>query len=530
MNIKDIFKENKVRFSIICISIIIEILCATGVTYLMTPAFNYIKQNNLQAFLVFVILSASFQFLDTVLRAVNVVLYNQQIQDCFHKIRNNISKHFIDTNEKNIAEIQNDLNSNMEQLNSKYATPLLVLIRRALTIVFSIGILITFHWSLVVLTLILSIIGLYVPKAFENLTSAATFTVTQKNKNLFDTIEKWARGLDELRRYGSFNRYEDAIKKSTLSLKNATIEDCFWGNMATAVTSFISLIGIVLLLVLSMYLYATGKIVFGAVITSGILANQIMSAITYIAESLNEIKSSRKIRQKINKLQQPLNIQKIRKLSDNIIDQIKISKLQVSFNNGRNIKYPDILINKGDKVLLTGNSGTGKTTLFKVLLNQITPKEGKVIYKDTTGKIFEPNPEEIGYIAQDNILFPDTIENNITMFKTSLDKKVNKIIEKVKLVADVDKFPDGVKTIVDLDKENLSGGQKQKVILARAEIHDSQLLLIDEGTSAIDSGATKRIIKELLKSDQTIIMIAHNFSKDLISLFDKRINLNEGAN
>ncbi|NHL96508.1 ATP-binding cassette domain-containing protein, partial [Lactobacillus helveticus] len=114
--------------------------------------------------------------------------------------------------------------------------------------------------------------------------------------------------------------------------------------------------------------------------------------------------------------------------------------------------------------------------------------------------------------------------------KTSLDKKVNKIIEKVKLVADVDKFPDGVKTIVDLDKENLSGGQKQKVILARAEIHDSQLLLIDEGTSAIDSGATKRIIKELLKSDQTIIMIAHNFSKDLISLFDKRINLNEGAN
>ncbi|PXZ12998.1 hypothetical protein DM476_11750 [Lactobacillus helveticus] len=203
---------------------------------------NSIKQNNLQAFLVFVILSASFQFLDTVLRAVNVVLYNQQIQDCFHKIRNNISKHFIDTNEKNIAEIQNDLNSNMEQLNSKYATPLLVLIRRALTIVFSIGILITFHWSLVVLTLILSIIGLYVPKAFENLTSAATFTVTQKNKNLFDTIEKWARGLDELRRYGSFNRYEDAIKKSTLSLKNATIEDCFWGNMATAVTSFISLI------------------------------------------------------------------------------------------------------------------------------------------------------------------------------------------------------------------------------------------------------------------------------------------------
>lgn len=527
MRIKDIFKVNKTRFSIICLSIIIEILCATSVTYLMTPAFNYIKKNNLQIFLVFIILSASFQFLDTVLRSINVVLYNQQIQDYFHQIRNNITKRFIDTKKENIAEIQNDLNTNIEQLNSKYATPLLVLIRRALTIIFSVGILISFHWSLVVLTLVLSFIGLYMPKVFEKLTSTATFTVTEKNKDLLNTIEKWARGLAELRRYDSFNRYENAIKKSTLNLKNATIKDCFWGNMATAVTSFVSLIGIVLLLVLSIYLYATGKIVFGAVITSGIFANQIMSAITYIAESLNEIKSSKKIRQKIDKLQRPLNIQRMSKLNNNIIGQIRISNLQVSFNDGKNIKYPDILINKGDKVLLTGNSGTGKSTLFKVLLNQIKPKEGGIVYKDIKGKIFDPNPEEIGYIAQDNILFPDTIENNITMFKTSLNKKVNKTIKKVKLDTDIDKFPDGIKTIVDLDKENLSGGQKQKIILARAEIHDSQLLLIDEGTSAIDSVATKGIIKELLKSDQTIIMIAHNFSKELINLFDKRINLNE---
>lgn len=72
-------------------------------------------------------------------------------------------------------------------------------------------------------------------------------------------------------------------------------------------TSFVSLAGIILLLALSIYLYATGKIVFGAVITSGIFANQIMNAITSIAESLNEIKSSKKVRQQIRDLQQKLN-------------------------------------------------------------------------------------------------------------------------------------------------------------------------------------------------------------------------------
>ena len=69
-------------------------------------------------------------------------------------------------------------------------------------------------------------------------------------------------------------------------------------------TSLVSLAGIISLLALSIYLYATGKIVFGAVITSGIFANQIMNAITLIAESLNEIKSSNKVRQQINNLQQ----------------------------------------------------------------------------------------------------------------------------------------------------------------------------------------------------------------------------------
>ena len=89
--------------------------------------------------------------------------------------------------------------------------------------------------------------------------------------------------------------------------------------------------------------------------------------------------------------------------------------MQVSFKNGELIAYPHILINKGEKVLLTGDSGTGKSTLFKVLLGEIKPNFGRVIYRDARGKSITPNSEEVGYIAQDNTLFPETIENNITM-------------------------------------------------------------------------------------------------------------------
>ena len=524
MNLKDLFKTNKLRFIAICLLVAIEILCATSVTYFMTPAFNYIKQNKLNIFLIFIIFSAALQLLDTILQSINMVLYNQQVQDYIHNIRNNISRYFFHKSEEKVAEIQNDLDTNMQELTSKYTTPLLVLGRRILTILFSIGVLFTFNWSLVVLTLLLSFIGLYLRKIFEQVTSSATFEVTKKNEQLLNTIGKWAQGLSELRRYASLKSYKKAIQNSTSELKNATIKDCYWGNWATAATSFVSLLGIALLLFLSIYLYATGQIVFGAVITSGIFANQIMNSVTYLADSINQIKSSKKLRQEISKLQQPVEFTVPDNSAQNIA-HIEVSDLQVSFKNGENISYPHIQINKGEKVLLSGDSGVGKTTLFKVLLGQIKPKRGQIIYKNEQGQSFMPDLERIGYIAQDNTLFPDTIENNITMFDTKLTGKVTEAIKKVKLDKDIKKFPAGVKTMVDLDHGNISGGQKQKIVLARADIHNSDLLLIDEGTSAIDSKATKEILKEILKSDRTIIMIAHNLSQEMIAMFDYKIDL-----
>lgn len=521
MNIKGIFNKNKIRFIGICILLILETASATSVTYLMTPAFNYIKQNKLNLFLIFIVLSASLQFISTILTSLGNVLYAHQIQDYIHQIRNNITRYLFVNDDENVYEIQNNLNSNIQELTNKYTNPLLILWRRILTIAFSLGVLFTFNWSLVVLTLLLSFVGLYLPKLFEKMTSSATLEVTQKNEYLLDTVEKWARGLDELRRYASFGSYESAIKKSTSELKAATINDCFWGNLATALTSLISLIGIILLLALSIYLYATGQIVFGAIITSGIFANQIMNAVTYLAESLNQIKSSKKVRHKILNLQESVQFN-IKDHSDKRINQIEINDLQVS--------YPHIVINKGEKILLTGDSGSGKSTLFKVLLGEVTPKMGTVSYKDKKGKVFIPNSEEIGYLAQDNTLFPDTIKNNITMFDSKLDKEVNNTIKKVNLSTDIEKFPKGLETLINLDSENLSGGQKQKIVLARVNIHHSSLLLIDEGTSAIDSKATLAILKELLKSEQTIIMIAHNFSQKSINMFDREIHLTKEVN
>ncbi|WP_173008494.1 ATP-binding cassette domain-containing protein, partial [Lactobacillus helveticus] len=155
------------------------------------------------------------------------------------------------------------------------------------------------------------------------------------------------------------------------------------------------------------------------------------------------------------------------------------------------------------------------------------PDLGKIGYIAQDSVLF-PDLGKIGYIAQDSVLFPDSIKNNITMFNSSLDSRVEEFIEKVQLQKDVLKFPNGLETAIDLDTDNLSGGQKQKIVLARSQIHHSKFVLMDEATSAIDREATEKILQELLKSDVTLILIAHNFDQNLRKMFDREIHLKGG--
>lgn len=276
------------------------------------------------------------------------------------------------------------------------------------------------------------------------------------------------------------------------------------------------------------YLYFHGQIVFGAVITTIQFCATVMNGASLFVSQWNLVESTQGLRDEIGKLQSPVQIN-VDYHCDQKIHKLEVKNLSLKFENGESITYPDFVVEQGEKVLLTGDSGTGKSTLFKLILGKLKPTRGQVAFKDKDDNLINLNQDELGYIAQDGTLFPDTIENNITMFNSSLNSQVKSAVVAVNFAQDLAKMPQGLEQRVDLDNENLSGGQKQKIILARAIVHHRKWILIDEGTSAIDSQATKEILKNLLKSDSTIIMIAHNFSQDLVDMFDRKIELENGG-
>jgi ATP-binding cassette, subfamily B, bacterial HlyB/CyaB len=189
-------------------------------------------------------------------------------------------------------------------------------------------------------------------------------------------------------------------------------------------------------------------------------------------------------------------------------------------------------IKPGELVAIVGRSGSGKTTLAKLLVGFYPPTEGKLIIDGYDISVIDKGyyRAQVGYVMQTNLLFSGTIAENIASGEESPDRRR---IEEVARMADahafIAKMPLGYEQIVGERGIGLSGGQIQRLCIARALYHDPRLLVFDEATSALDTQSESNIIgnmHDILKG-RTAVIIAHRLST--IMRADKILVLYEGA-
>lgn len=281
-----------------------------------------------------------------------------------------------------------------------------------------------------------------------------------------------------------------------------------------------------MLLIFVAYLIYRNTLKIGVYAAVGSFLYSTLGSIKSISSSLSQIKGSSFIRKEINQKLQVNKAQEYKSLND--FNILRCTDLSVHFKNGETIKYPNFSIKKGEKVLLVGDSGVGKSTLLKVILGLEKKATGNVDFISSAGEKFIPNLDEIGYISQTSVLLPGSIRDNITMFShdRNTTNKTNEYVKKMCFSVDISSFSEGLDTQIKSNDENwLSGGQKQKIILIRNSMFDRPIFLIDEATSAIDEAARVQVIKEFLNTSATVLWIEHNLSKKITNLFDRQIYL-----
>ena len=203
----------------------------------------------------------------------------------------------------------------------------------------------------------------------------------------------------------------------------------------------------------------------------------------------------------------------------NFKNKIHFSNVDFKYDQSKKyaLKNINISINKGDKIALIGKSGSGKTTFSNLLLRYYNPTNGEIFIDDynITDLTKFSLRKIMSVVTQDPILFNDTINNNITYGSKNIS---NTKIKSASISANADSFINLLskkyETVIGERGTKLSGGEKQRLSIARAIYRNPEILILDEATSSLDTESEKQVQKAIdnLIEDRTVIIIAHRLS------------------
>jgi ATP-binding cassette, subfamily B, bacterial PglK len=218
--------------------------------------------------------------------------------------------------------------------------------------------------------------------------------------------------------------------------------------------------------------------------------------------------------------------------SKDIFSQLKLENISYTYPNSSkpSIINVSLEINQGDFIGLIGPSGAGKTTLVDIILGFLKPSEGILKFNGADAHDdIKTWLYQCAYLPQEIFLINGTLKENITLSKDEVkSEELHEALKLSRLSAMAHDLPDGLDTYIGDRGVRLSGGQKQRVAIARAIFNKSEVLLLDESTSALDSQTEKAVIEEILtlRNEKTIIAIAHRVST--LKECNKIFRLNDG--
>jgi ATP-binding cassette subfamily B protein len=191
-------------------------------------------------------------------------------------------------------------------------------------------------------------------------------------------------------------------------------------------------------------------------------------------------------------------------------------------------------VKHGQFVVIVGASGSGKTTLLQLILRLYDPTEGSVLVDsiDLRDVTISSLRAQIGFVGQDVLLFDSTVRDNIRMGKLdATDREILDAMQAAECAHLVKKLPNGLDTLVGEKGAQLSGGERQRIALARALVRKPHILILDEGTSALDSRTETALLATLrgLAAQRNITVIAVTHRLGMAPLADKVVVVREGS-
>lgn len=489
-------------------------------------------RGNFRGFLFWTLLNLLCVVLVQVLVAIEGILGKHVIRKMNNQVRRDMAATMLqmshgEFHKRQTGEYLSGFTKDIDQMEHLAWGPFFDWIGMAFTVMHSIIALSCLHWSLTVAALMSALIMSLAPKLFNKKMEAAGAVCTREQAKAVSKLKDLLAGYDVLRIFGRNRRFLQGVSQCSEEIE----EPAFQRSRTQMITGkVLAVAGILCQGAISIwigFLSFQGVILQTALFGSGKLIAAVADGLNTLTDLRLSIASSKPYFEKIT-VHDDGSQEKAGRAMPPVRDGIAMEHLSFRYGEKTVLQDMNLRFKKGRKYALTGPSGCGKSTLLKLLLGWLPDYTGTIRLdgKDVRDYTPEQLQKQMSYIEQDVFLFNTTIRENITLGEEFTDAQMERALRDSALAGDLEHMPEGLETIVGEEGSSLSGGQKQRVAIARALIHDCSILLIDEGTSALDQKNADIVEKSLLSNpDLTLILVSHHLSAERKRQFDQVYDL-----
>ncbi|PNQ72450.1 antibiotic ABC transporter ATP-binding protein [Hanstruepera neustonica] len=416
-----------------------------------------------------------------------------------------------------MARILGDIN----EMQNSFFIVLELVVREPLTIIFSLILMFTISWELSLFVLcFIPLAGFMISRIGKSLKSTS-LKAQQESGKLISIVEESLTGLKIVKSYNAESIFRNKFTRSADNILKLSNKIGLKNNLAGPVSEVLGIATIAVLLWYGGKLVLIDKVIEGTTFIAFMgLAYAILTPAKAISKASYRVKNGMAAADRVfeilheeNNLKDSPNAKDL----DTFHDKISVENISFKYENDLVLKNFSIQVPKGKTIALVGQSGSGKSTIANLVTRFYDVNEGQIKIdginiKDITKKSLR---DLMGLVTQDSILFNDSIKNNILLGKP--DASTEEIIDALKIANAwefVKELPEGIETNVGDAGNNFSGGQKQRLSIARAVLKNPPIMILDEATSALDTESERlvQVALENMMKNRTSIVIAHRLS------------------
>lgn len=536
--------HNKLFFGFLILIKIIATVGFVGFAFVMQNIVDFAANHfSGQSFAKVVLSSAAFCLCALMAYAINQISSQVYINRCIFLFRNQYYDHLLKQDyltiaEKDSSKYLSDLTNNCNIIQDKYFSSSISLIDDIAGVLLSFVATSFMNWRLSVIMLVLTTTMLLIPLVLKKPIDQKTKQYSGRLENYTSGIKESLLGLLVIKSYHVEPVFIKEINEKNKEILKAQNNLAVFSNLSWIISFFVSYGLQIGMMAVAAYFVVRGDMTIGSIVavlslSQGFYGN-IQNAVSRViavfgTKGINdELIASAHLgtapkdcsENKIAPDQNGFRRIMVRDLTFRYKEEMPPVLSNISFTIEQNKKY-----------LVLGSNGSGKSTLLKLIAAIYSPYEGSIQMDGMEYRELDTRyiTQQVSYAQQEGYLFNKSLSDNIDLLGEHDDGKLKRVIHQAQLEEFTASLPNGIHTVVNEEVRKVSGGEKLRIMIARSLYHGSPILLLDEITSALDRGTSRKMEQFILsQTDKTIINVCHKFEEDLLKQYDEIIIMQEG--